>query len=192
MKNPGYTACIALALLGLAACSKPSTSTSSSTTTTSTTVTTTTSAPSITDLNSLSPMSAKPGLWELKQVVPGVGSTIATQMCTDAMTGAKMMQSSMAMRKNASCGAPAVQASGNTIAIDATCQVDGSSIASHTTITKTSDTSFHEDIAAKFTPAMHGQDSMQTSMDGTWLGPCTAGMKPGDMMVQGVKVNMTQ
>ena len=37
-----------------------------------------------------------------------------------------------------------------------------------------------------FDPAVAGVSEMNMKMDGKWLGPCEAGMKPGDVVMQGM------
>jgi hypothetical protein len=43
-----------------------------------------------------------------------------------------------------------------------------------------------------YSPPIMGMSSSRIAMDAKWLGPCKAGQKPGDMFMNGVKIDPQQ
>jgi hypothetical protein len=48
------------------------------------------------------------------------------------------------------------------------------------------DSEYRGDMKMTFDPPLAGAAEMNMKMDGKWLGPCKAGMKPGDIVMQGM------
>ena len=48
------------------------------------------------------------------------------------------------------------------------------------------DTEYAGDMKMTFDPPLSGASEMNMKMDGKWVGPCKAGMKPGDITIPGM------
>jgi len=132
----------------------------------------------------------KPGLWTISMSVDGAkGAMAATKMCIDAGTDAKMMQMGLQRQQNA-CEPPAIQGSGAVRTIDSVCHIAGATHKSHMVMTFTGDSAYHLDIATQISPPFAGHSGMHMTQDAQWAGPCPADMKPGDMMMGGMKFNV--
>lgn len=133
--------------------------------------------------------SRKPGLWEIKTNFENrnaPGQTI--QQCIDASTD-QMMQSSVGSYDQNACSKRDVQQSANTITIDSTCLIGGKTTTSHAVITGSFDSAYTMTVTSD-SATTPGVKSTIT-MNAKWLGPCTAGQKPGDMiMANGMKINI--
>jgi hypothetical protein len=55
------------------------------------------------------------------------------------------------------------------------------------------DSEYTGDMKMTFDPPMSGVSEMNMKMEGKWVGACRAGMKPGDVVMQGMpKLNMLE
>ncbi len=52
--------------------------------------------------------------------------------------------------------------------------------------TMSRDTEYTGDMKMTFDPPMSGVSEMNMKMEGRWIGACKAGMKPGDIVMQGM------
>ena len=126
----------------------------------------------------------KAGLWEVRMN----GAPQAIQQCIDASTD-QMMQSSAGPLAQAACAKHDVQKSGNTITIDATCNLAGKTATSHSLIAGSFDSAYTMTVTSEG-DAMPG-GKMTITLAAKWLGPCTGDQKPGDMIMgNGFKMNI--
>ena len=198
MKNLNYNVCITLAVLALAGCSKPSAPGADDGDGGGTPPATATSAASpagaVADAGSYSPMTQKPGLWEVTQNMASMGNMkISTKMCVDATMTDKMASYGMGNQaKDTDCSNKSINRTADGADISMTCTSSGRTTDMHMTIKRVSDTEFTESMDAKMTPAVAGHDTVSMTMDGKWLGACPAGMKGGDVQVNtaGMNVNI--
>ena len=127
----------------------------------------------------------KPGEW---QIVMSIAShQVTTDQCIDADTDKEMMQSSFA-KAGEKCSNISQSNNGGTITIDATCALNGGITAkSHTVITGDFQSAYTVDIVSDMTggPAQMPKHS-EIKQNVSWVGACPAGMKPGDITMQGV------
>jgi hypothetical protein len=129
----------------------------------------------------------RPGLWSV--TTPSVGGGQAPRdmrMCIDAATDAALLNMGQSM---ANCSKPDIHRSGDTLTVDSACNVSGSAINSHTVITVSGDTAYHSVSSATMVPPVAGMGNMTHASDGKWVGACPAGMKPGDVIVNGRTFN---
>ncbi len=131
----------------------------------------------------------KPGLWEVTTSIGnrnGPGMTI--QQCIDASTD-QMMQSSAGPLAQAACSRRDMQRSGNAVTIDSTCTLAGKTATAHAVITGSFDSAYTMTVTSQSGALPGGKMTMM--IGAKWLGPCTAGQKPGDMIMgNGVKMNI--
>jgi hypothetical protein len=123
----------------------------------------------------------KPGLWQINTTI-STGHTVSIKECVDARTD-QMMQARFgggAPQRN--CAKHDMQKSGNTITIDSVCTVMGKTATHHAVITGSFDSSY----TMTMTSETQGVPAPRTiTMSAKWLGPCTAGQRPGDMIMPG-------
>jgi hypothetical protein len=129
--------------------------------------------------------SRKAGLWEIKG---NNGNGAAFRQCVDAATD-QMMQASAGTAPNAQCSKHNVQKSGATITIDSTCTVAGQTTTSHAVVSGSFDSSYTMTVTSPGDGMPGGALTM--TVTATWLGPCAADQKPGDMiMPNGMRINI--
>jgi hypothetical protein len=139
----------------------------------------------------------KPGLWELKLTVDGHNTAHSMQQCVDAATD-RMMNAGFSGLARDNCSKQDMQTSGDTITIDSVCKIGGQTNTTRAVITGSFDKAYTMKIASltEGAPAKaeagagarrpsipQGQSNL--AIEATWLGPCKAGQKPGDMILPG-------
>ena len=130
----------------------------------------------------------KPGLWEVKTSIDGHGRAVAVQQCIDAATD-QMLQSSAGPFSAPACAGREVKTSDTGMTIDSRCSFNGKAASAHADITGNFDSAYTMTVTAE------GSDlpAVKMTMEGKWLGACTAGQQPGDViMANGVKVNIPE
>jgi hypothetical protein len=135
--------------------------------------------------------SRKPGLWEVKMSIAGRNaSPQVIEQCIDAATD-QMMQSNAGPYSAAVCPDRNVQRSGDTITIDSKCAIGGKTATAHAVIAGSLDGAYSMTVTSQG-DALPGSNLTMT-IDGRWLGPCSADQKPGDMIFSnGRKVNILE
>lgn len=134
----------------------------------------------------------KAGQWEIK-ITPktaGAAPTMTTQLCLDAASDKALMAQGLAMSVGCSMQ-QSRDASGNLV-VDASCDIAGRKTKSHSVVSGDFQSHYTIDIV---TDSQGGGPAVpkhaEIMQQATWLGDCTAGMTPGDMMLPGGrKINL--
>ena len=131
------------------------------------------------------------GLWQISMHIDSAKmGAMGSKMCVDGTTDAKMMKYGMS-QQGSECSPPSISGFGATRTVDAVCHMNGGTQKTHMTIAYADDSSYHIDMQTKFDPPFYGRAQSHQTQDAKWMGPCPAGMKPGDMeMPGGYKVNV--
>lgn len=139
----------------------------------------------------------KPGLWKMETQI-GEKKSPASQICLDPSIEATMYKMSSAMG-NSLCQKMDIQVQGGKVISDSICTLPamlggkGTHITGHAETTFDGDTAFRTESVAHYEPAFMGQTERVTVQNGQWVGACTAGMKPGDVISpNGRIVNMNR
>ncbi|EGF89490.1 hypothetical protein ABI_39040 [Asticcacaulis biprosthecium C19] len=134
----------------------------------------------------------KAGLWEMATKVDKIPQTITTKICLDDALTAKFTTNAGPMHQgDTNCTDQKVTRTGNTVDVTAVCTDGGSKIHTAVHMEMSGDTAYRQTIKATFDPPKDGMKDVTTSVDGKWLGACSADMKPGDMVMPGgMKINM--
>lgn len=124
------------------------------------------------------------GLWQSSGVM--VGQNVSSQYCMDAASEAEMNAFSSQLR-NKSCRSSSVTHNADgSWSSSSTCEYTrGKLRTTHATVTG--------DFNSKITMVMkyEGSDKPEITMAMTWMGPCEAGMRGGDViMSNGMKMNV--
>lgn len=133
----------------------------------------------------------KPGLWEVKMSIEGRNAPPQViRQCIDAATD-QMMQSSAGPYSAAACPKRDVQRAANSITIKSSCTIDGKPATAEAIITGSFDSAYSMTVTSE-SEGVAGSKMVMT-LEGTWLGPCGAEQKPGDMIFSnGRSVNILE
>ncbi len=134
-------------------------------------------------------LSQKPGLWQLQQSMARMPRPVVTRICVDASMTDRLVDASQHM-KGVSCSKRDIRLRPGGATVDSVCSMSGRTISTHAEINQPSPNAFHETVSSTMTPAIAGHGSSNSAIDGAWQGACPAGMKAGDMIVNGMKMNM--
>jgi len=130
------------------------------------------------------------GLWDVTIDMQSMKLPARTnKMCIDAATDAKLMKIGMAS-KEANCTQMNVSGMGSTRTVDSVCHMNGGTQKNHIVMTYVGNSAYHMDMHSQFSPPIAGHGESHIVQDAKWVGPCPAGMKAGDMMINGMKINM--
>src|SRR5205814_8245055 len=118
---------------------------------------------------SFEPPKRKSGLWEMKisssQAPPGTGSRTMRQ-CIDQKTDDMMRKE---QESRISCSKKDMRREGDKIVGDSVCQVEGTTVTTHTVITGNFDTNYRADVKSMFNPPMHGMSESSSVVEGKWI-----------------------
>jgi hypothetical protein len=132
------------------------------------------------NVSAVDPPPMKEGLWSIhSQSVTNAGtpSSNASTICRTHAYDQKVREK---MKSMPGCTTASETLQGNEYSMRFQCTVQGSVINSASTVTFT-DNSAHSEVHASYTPALQGVTEMTMKQDQKYLGPCPAGMKPGDI-----------
>lgn len=128
----------------------------------------------------------KSGLWEMTNVMSGAHSMTQTmQQCVDEKTDKLTEQSGMKEAQQ-HCSKNEITRSGNKVISDSVCKFEGTTATTHAEFTGDFGSNYRGDIKTTYSPPMQGMAGMQMAITAKWLGPCKPGMKPGDVIMQGM------
>jgi hypothetical protein len=94
------------------------------------------------------------------------------------------------------CQKRAIQRSGNAITVDSVCQFGEMTTTSHATVTGDFNSAYTVEVnstrqGGRPIPGVAPGGETRMTIAAKWLGPCTAGQKPGDVMMgSGMKMNV--
>ncbi len=137
----------------------------------------------------------KSGLWETTTTTAAAqkgakGHASQTTMCINEAVQKQMMDFGKTM--GAQCSKNTTRRDGNKYIGEAECNFGGSTMKSQSVATFTSDTSYRVESRSTFSPPMAGMGESSTTQEAKFVGPCPAGMKPGDMTMGGKTINITE
>ncbi|MFA6264766.1 MAG: DUF3617 family protein [Pseudolabrys sp.] len=135
----------------------------------------------------------KAGLWQLKMEFVGrnlPGQTM--KQCVDAATD-KLMNQAYGGSTNEACSKQDVSKAGDTMTIDSVCKFGPATVTSHAVVSGSFDSAYTVDVESSRDggPAVPGGGKSHMRIAALWLGACTAGQKPGDIvMPNGMTMNI--
>ena len=121
--------------------------------------------------------SRKSGLWEMK--LDGVNMTM--QSCVDRAQDNELRAAARAPGKTNCTQRTLKRESATRLVAEYLCKDGAATSVSRLVITGDLDSNFVMEFSSRPEPAQAGQREHSGRMQGRWLGPCTTGMKPGDM-----------
>ncbi len=135
--------------------------------------------------------SMKPGLWESTTSTRMGGSVKSgpkTMMCINEAMQRLMLANSQ--RAGAFCGKNITRREGNQFIAEAECRVSGATLKSQSIAIFTGDTAFRVESSSTVSPPISGINDSSATQEARYVGPCPAGMKPGDITSGGRTMNM--
>jgi uncharacterized protein DUF3617 len=135
----------------------------------------------------------KPGLWQIDMTIPAAPGPQQMKMCIDNGTDTELYKMGMNAAR-AMCDKPSINRNGNTVTIDSACKMGETRTTTHAVTKFTGDTAYRTEADTRIDPpTTAGGGESKVTQDGKWIGPCPAGMTPGDVtMGNGMKMNIKQ
>ncbi|MDQ0044792.1 DUF3617 domain-containing protein [Variovorax boronicumulans] len=133
----------------------------------------------------------KPGLWEMQTSDgPGSkGSPQAIQQCIDAATDKMLRDMGQGMGKDM-CSKQDMRMEGGKLVIDSVCKIGQTTATSQAVMTGDLSTAYRLESKSTYSPPLMGRAGATTVVEARWVGPCKADQKPGDMVMNGMKMNV--
>lgn len=133
----------------------------------------------------------KPGLWEMQTSDgPGSkGSPQAIQQCIDAATDKMLRDMGQGMGKDM-CSKQDMRMEGGKLVIDSVCKIGQTTATSQAVMTGDLSTAYRLESKSTYSPPLMGRAGATTVVEARWVGPCKPGQKPGDMVMNGMKMNV--
>ncbi|WP_165488688.1 MULTISPECIES: DUF3617 domain-containing protein [Dyella] len=127
----------------------------------------------------------KAGLWEMQMGSAG-GKPQMVKVCLDEASDRAMYEMGAKIGGSV-CSKFSLSVNGNVVVADGVCSLPGPQgnivMTSHSETRFTGDTAYQTQGTVKLDPPVNGNGEMSVSNGGHWVGQCTAGMKPGDMLL---------
>jgi Protein of unknown function (DUF3617) len=140
----------------------------------------------------------KAGLWEstvlrdgAKAKKEGKVEPTTSTACIDDTVMEQMMKMGQGMAQSM-CSKNTSQISGNKMTGSVECKMAGSTINSTSVTTFNGNTSYRTEAKSIYTPPLHGMKESTTITEAKYVGPCKAGMKPGDINAMGITMNVLE
>lgn len=131
----------------------------------------------------------KSGLWEVQMTIEGQASPMGTmQTCVDKASD-DLMQANAQNAAAKNCGPTNITRDGNQVKVHSECTIEKMKSVTDAVFTGDFETTYQGTIATRYTPPIAGRSQSQMTMAARWLGPCKAGQKGGDMVINGMTFN---
>jgi Protein of unknown function (DUF3617) len=133
----------------------------------------------------------KSGMWEsvTKTDQAGGRPIPPSLMCIDESVVEQMMKLGQGMAQGM-CSKAESSISGNKLTGNVECKIANSTIRSTSVTTFNGDTSYRTETKSTYDPPLFGSKEASTVVEAKYVGPCKAGMKPGDISANGVTMNV--
>jgi len=127
----------------------------------------------------------KSGLWEITTSMAGPHAMSQTmQQCVDEKTD-KLTENAGMQEARQNCSKNDIRREGSKVVTESVCKFEGTTATTRGEFTGDFASNYRGDIRSSYNPPMQGMKDMQMTIAAKWLGPCKAGMKPGDVMMPG-------
>lgn len=128
------------------------------------------------------------GLWQVS-IESDARPAMVAKHCVDEATDLQMQK--MGQEMGGECKRGELLREGDALVTSSVCKMGKTTLTSKSRTTGDFKSTIRTEVDAKFDPPMAGRTNSKTVVNGKWVGPCPAGMKPGDMeMPGGMKMNV--
>jgi hypothetical protein len=125
----------------------------------------------------------KPGLWEIETQTQGMPSPVGPiQICVGENSDDLLQQSAGDMNK--ACEKSEMKRDGDKITVKSVCKFGQTTATTEGVYTGNFDLAYRADLHTTYDPPMRGMKESGTTLTAKWTGPCKAGQKPGDIVIQ--------
>lgn len=130
----------------------------------------------------------KSGLWAMSVTTPGASVPMTMQQCIDEKTDD--IAATMADKTKQACKSQ-TKRDGGRLVFDSTCKLGATTATTRGVFAGDPNSSYTFESTTAYSPPMAGMRDGVMKATAQWTGPCTAGMKPGDVvMSNGMKFNV--
>jgi hypothetical protein len=131
----------------------------------------------------------KAGLWDIKAEMEGMAHRpMPMQQCIDEKTDIAMQQKSMQSEQK-NCETKSFTRTSNSWDFVVVCKRPEGTTTMHAVANGDFNTSYQVDMTIAMDPPRNGKSEIKNHMKYQYLGACGAGIQPGDMVVNGMKVS---
>jgi hypothetical protein len=120
---------------------------------------------------------------------------MSTKQCVDEATDAKMMQmgNDATRSMGSSCSKNEFKKTANGFETNAECKTGSSTMISRGVFTGDFTTSYSGEVTTSFKPPLYGQGTSTINISAKFVGACTDGLKPGDILLpNGAKTSVDE
>lgn len=130
----------------------------------------------------------KSGLWAMSVLTPGASVPMTMQQCVDEK--ADDLTATMSDKTKQACKSQ-MKRDGTRLLFDSTCNLGQTTSTTRGVFVGDPKSSYTFESTTTFSPPRAGMRDGVTKGTAQWTGPCTAGMKPGDVVMgNGMKFNV--
>lgn len=136
----------------------------------------------------------KPGMWEITVTQEGMPEH-AMKQCIDEKTDAKMQQTGveMAQKMGGSCKKNTLNKTSDGFKGESECTFGATTMTSKSSFTGDFQSAYVGKVETAYNPPFLGKTGSKSDISAKWIGPCTEGLVPGDMVLpNGMKMNIDQ
>ena len=109
---------------------------------------------------------------------------MVSKQCVDEKTDDLSKRPSRGAEK---CSKQTVKREGANVVVESVCQMEGSTATTRGVFSGDFASAYKGEMVTKFAPPMHGMAESKMNFQARHAGPCPAGMKPGDVQMQGMQ-----
>lgn len=133
----------------------------------------------------------KAGMWEVKiETAATSGKALSSLQCIDEATDATLQKQVLTGGGQSGCKLNSSQKTATGWEFDSVCKTGTTTLTTHSVVSGDMQSSYQINITTKATPPINGQGTLQTTIRSNYVGACKAGMKPGDVNVNGMTMNL--
>lgn len=187
MKILASTACVVLSLVVLSACGKTPAAPGDADNSAGAPATAATASDPLAGVSSGPGLKA--GLWQTTVKTSAMTSgSLTSKMCLDDALSKKFQDMGTSNPGKMDCKPVSGSRNGNVIDITTVCKDDSLTVNNQMHMEITGEDSYHQTVTQSYTPEL--MKPTTSEIDGKYLGACPADMKPGDLDLGGMKINM--
>jgi Protein of unknown function (DUF3617) len=135
----------------------------------------------------------KAGLWEVTTEMAGAaGRTMKSRHCVDAKTDEQAQRQAMDAAGDARCQQRAVKRGAGVFEAEYTCENKRGKSEGKMKWSGDFNSRYTMSNQVRFDPPLHGRSEASMTLQGQWLGACPAGMKPGEVRIDGMNLGAGQ
>jgi len=125
----------------------------------------------------------KSGLWEVSMTSSQMPAPMVAKQCVDQSTD----DFSKSPRGGGDkCSKKSVRREGGNVIVETVCQIESSTATTRGVFSGDFASAYKGEMVTKFAPPLHGMAETKMNFSARHAGPCAAGQKPGDVVMEGM------